>query len=43
VAARIVFSLVAPYRFFYVWAAEEGGDWKIVMSHDSVSNWPRLA
>jgi ketosteroid isomerase-like protein len=38
----IIFSLVAPYRFFYVWVPEDG-DWKIVVSHDSVSNWPRLA
>ncbi len=37
----IIFSLVAPYRFFYVWVPENG-DWKIVVSHDSVSNWPRL-
>lgn len=38
----IIFSLIAPYRFFYVWM-RENGDWKIVVSHDSVSNCPPLA
>jgi hypothetical protein len=28
-----------PYRFFYIWFLERD-DWKIVVSHDSVSMEP---
>jgi len=32
----ITFELTTPYRFFYIWVREQD-DWKIVVSHDSVS------
>jgi len=38
----ITFELTTPYRFFYIWVREQD-DWKIVVSHDSVSVDPAAA
>jgi ketosteroid isomerase-like protein len=38
----ITFELTTPYRFFFIWVREQD-DWKIVVSHDSVSVDPAAA